>query len=263
MKRNKTTHFMTGMLIIFFTIIFIILTGRFMYIQATGEIDGVSLKEFAEQKRTSSYTIPAERGKIFDNNGMTLAYDMPIYRMYAIVRKEYSENSKDPKHVVDPEKTAKVLAPILDVDESTILKPIKSGIEKNKFQVEFGKVGNEVSQHVKEQIEKLDLPGINFEEHSKRYYPNGTFASHIIGFAREEEFEKDGQVTNEIKGIAGMEHEMDDLLQGKDGYISYQRDKYNKKLLNPNEVIKQPENGDNVYLTIDQKIQTLVEDVLT
>lgn len=263
MKRNKTTHFMTGMLIIFFTTIFIILTGRFMYIQATGEIDGVSLKEFAEQKRTSSYTIPAERGRIFDKNGMTLAYDMPIYRMYAIVRKEYSENSEDPKHVVDPEKTAKVLAPILDVDESTILKPIKSGIEKNKFQVEFGKVGNEVSQHVKEQIEKLDLPGINFEEHSKRYYPNGTFASHIIGFAREEEFEKDGQVTNEIKGIAGMEHEMDDLLEGKDGYISYQRDKYNKKLLNPNEVIKRPENGDNVYLTIDQKIQTLVEDVLT
>ncbi|WP_068672480.1 penicillin-binding protein [Oceanobacillus sp. Castelsardo] len=263
MRKNKTTHFMTGILIIFFSTIFIILAGRFMYIQATGEIDGVSLKEFAEQKRTSSYTLKAERGKIFDKNGMTLAYDMPVYRMYAIVREEYSENSDDPKHVVDPKKTAEILAPILDVDESTILKPIKSGIENDRFQVEFGKVGNEVSQHVKEQIEELDLPGINFAEHSRRYYPNGTFASHIIGFAREEEIEKDGQFINEIKGIAGMEHEMNDLLEGKDGYISYQRDKYNKKLLNPNEIIKQPENGDNVYLTIDQKIQTLVEDVLT
>ncbi|WP_156290431.1 penicillin-binding protein [Oceanobacillus salinisoli] len=263
MRKNKTTHFMSAILIVLFSVAFIVLTGRFMYIQATGEIDGVSLKEFADQKRTSSYTINAERGKIYDNNGMALAYDMPVYRLYAIVREEYSKNLDEPKHVVDPERTAQALAPILGVEESDILDPLLKGINQDRFQVEFGKAGNDISQQTKEQIENLNLPGINFEEHSQRYYPNGTFASHIIGFAREEEVEIDGELTSEIKGIAGMENEMNDLLKGEDGYISYQRDQYNKRLLKPNEIISEPENGDDVYLTIDQKIQTLVEDVLS
>ncbi|WP_085992477.1 penicillin-binding protein [Oceanobacillus senegalensis] len=263
MKKNKTTHFMSAILIILFATLFIVLAGRFMYIQATGEIDGVSLKEFAENKRTTSYTLSAERGKIYDNNGMTLAYDMPVYRLYAIVSETYSENLEEPKHVVDPEKTAEILAPILDVEKSAILDPILNGIENDRFQVEFGNVGKELSQQTKEKIEELELPGINFQEETLRYYPNGTFASHIIGFAREEEIEKDEEVVNEITGIAGIEKEMNDLLKGKAGYISYKRDQYNNKLLKPDEVIRKPEDGANVYLTIDQKIQTLVEDVLT
>lgn len=254
---------MSGILIVLFSIIFIVLAGRFIYIQATGEIDGVSLQAFADEKRTASYTMPSERGKIFDKNGMTLAYDMPVYKLYAIVDEKYSEKLENPKHVVDPEMTAEVLAPILDVDQDEILDRILNGIKNKRFQVEFGKVGNSISQHTKEQIEDLELPGINFEEHAERYYPNGTFASHIIGFAREEEVERDGEVINEIKGITGIENEMNELLKGEDGFISYQRDKYNRRLLKPNEIIQEPENGDNVYLTIDQKVQTLVEDVLT
>src|SRR5699024_10752990 len=88
-----------------------------------------------------------------------------------------------------------------------------------------------------------------------RYYPNGMFASHIIGFAQKED--------NAINGVTGIENEMNELLSGEDGYISYERDQYNAKLLNPNEVINQPENGGDVYLTIDQKIQTLLEDAMT
>ncbi|WP_407058251.1 hypothetical protein [Tigheibacillus jepli] len=60
-----------------------------------------------------------------------------------------------------------------------------------------------------------------------------------------------------------MEKQMDKLLHGKKGHISYERDNYNSKLLNPNEIITKPKDGDDVYLTIDQKIQTLLEDVMT
>ncbi|WP_067728299.1 penicillin-binding protein [Oceanobacillus damuensis] len=263
MKKNKTTHLMAGIYIIIFVAVFLVLTGRFMYIQATGEIDGVSLDEWAEQKRTSSYTLSAERGKIFDKNGMTLAYDRPTYRMYAILDEAYSDKSEEPLHVEDPQKTAETLAPLLDVEVSEILDPLKRGIENGRFQVEFGKIGKELSQQKKDEISELDIPGINFEEESIRYYPNGMFASHIIGFARETEIETDDGYKNEIIGIAGMENEMNDLLSGTDGFISYQRDRYNKKLLDPNEIIQLPEDGDDVYLTIDQKIQTLLEDVLS
>lgn len=263
MRKNRTTHFMAGILIIFFVAIFLILTGRFLYIQATGEINDVSLKEWAEKKRTSSYTLSAERGRIFDNNGMTLAYDRPTYRLYAIIDKAYSGESKEPKHVIDPQKAAEQLAPLLDLKASEISSELENGIEKGSFQVEFGKKGKELSQQKKEEIEALQIPGINFEKEALRYYPNGTFASHIIGFAREKEEEIDGVTHREITGITGMEKEMNELLSGKNGHISYQRDKYNKKLLNPNEIIKKPEDGDDVYLTIDQKIQTLLEDTLS
>lgn len=264
MKKNRTTHFMAGILIIIFVGAFLLLTGRFLYIQATGEINDVSLEKWAEQKRTSSYTMAAERGKIFDNNGMMLAYDRPTFRMYAILDEAYTGESEEPKHVVDPEKTAEELAPLLDVEKEELLESLKSGIEKDRFQVEFGNAGKELSQQKKDEIAAKNLPGIKFEEEALRYYPNGMFASQVIGFARDTEVEdENGNIVHEIKGIAGMEKVMDDILKGTDGQISYQRDKYNKKLLDPNEVVTKPQDGDDIYLTIDQKIQTLLEDAMT
>jgi penicillin-binding protein 2B len=165
--------------------------------------------------------------------------------------------------VVDAKETAEKLAPILDAETDELLNRLERGMEDDAFQVEFGNEGRELPQQKKEEIESLELPGINFEKESIRYYPNGMFASHIIGFARDAEMETEDGVKRGITGIVGMENEMEDLLSGKDGHISYERDKYNKKLLDPNEVITLPEDGDDVYLTIDQKIQTLLEDVLT
>lgn len=263
MKKNRTTHAMSGVFIIVFSLLFLLLAGRFMYIQATGEVAGVSLEQWAKEKRTTSYPLSSERGKIFDKNGMTLAYDMPVYRLYAIISEEYSKGMEEPLHVVDPAATAKALAPILDVDEKDILTPIENGLKNNKFQVEFGKIGKNLSQNKRDEILALNLPGIYFEEDSLRNYPNGTFASHIIGFAREMDVEKEGEVTKEIAGVTGIEREMNDILKGEDGYISYQRDRYNKKLLDADEIVKKPKDGHDVYLTIDQKIQTLLEDVLT
>ncbi|WP_404459174.1 penicillin-binding transpeptidase domain-containing protein [Oceanobacillus kapialis] len=264
MRKNSSTHFMAGILIILFVGAFLLLTGRFLYIQATGEVNDVSLEEWAEQKRTSSYTMSAERGKIFDSNGMTLAYDRPTFRMFAILDEAYTGESEEPKHVENPEKTAKTLAPLLDVDEKEILERLKNGIEKDLFQVEFGNAGKELSQQKKDEIAAKDLPGIKFEEEALRYYPNGMFASQVIGFARETEVEdEDGNTVREIKGIAGIENVRNDILKGIDGHVTYQRDKYNKKLLDPNEVVTKPQDGDDIYLTLDQKIQTLLEDAMT
>lgn len=256
---------MTGVLMVGFVCMFLILTGRFLYIQVTGEVNDVSLEEWAKEKRSSSYILDAERGTIFDNNGVTLAYDRRTYRMYAIVDETFTINSKDPKHVVDIEKTAQALAPIIEVEESYIRDRLASGIDDGRVQVEFGVAGRQLSIQTKEEIDALDLPGINFFEESIRYYPNGLFASHILGFARKEESEEDDEDerSENITGVIGIEKELDEVLRGESGYISYQRDYYKKKLLDPNEVIKQPVNGDNVYLTIDQKVQILLEDVMS
>lgn len=240
-----------------FLIFFLIISGRFIYIQVTGEVNDVSLEAWAKEKRETSVVLPAERGKIYDRNGMTLAYNRPTYRIYAIVDPEYSKSQKEPLHVVDPEETAEKLAPLLGIDEKEILERLQEGIEEGKFQVEFGKEGKNLSQQVMEEINELQLPGINFMEDSIRYYPNGMFASHIIGFASPDED------TGIVSGVTGLEKEKNKLLSGTDGFIRYHRDKYNKKLLESNEVVQPPEDGHDIYLTIDQKIQTILEDVLS
>lgn len=263
MKKNKNTHLVAGILMIFFIIIFLVITGRFLYIQISGEIDDVSLADWAKEKRMSTYYLNSERGKIIDSNGMILAHDRTKYKIYAVVAGNV-EDKKNYKHVEDIEGAAKSLAPLLEVEESFIFERLKKGLDDKKYQVEFGKAGKNLSKQTHDEIVDLNIPGILFEEESIRYYPNGEFASHILGFARVESIEKeDEEITEEIIGVTGIENEMNELLNGEDGYISYQRDRYNKKLLDPEEIVKKPVNGNDIYLTIDQKIQVLLEDVMS
>ncbi|UFU00936.1 penicillin-binding protein [Radiobacillus kanasensis] len=256
MKKNKTTHVMSSILLVVFSVLFLVLCGRFLYIQGTGEVSGVSLGTWADKQRTSTYEIEAKRGTIYDRNGMTLAYDRATYRLQAIVDESYSDNLEEPQHVTDPQQTAEKLAPLLNIEVEEMVKTMNEGIAEGQFQVEFGTKGRDLSQGTKEKIEALKLPGIQFQEESIRYYPNGQFASRVIGLAQKNEDSK-------ISGVTGIELEMDELLSGEKGKVSYQRDKYSTKLLDPKEVMDEPDNGDNVYLTIDQKIQTFLEDAMS
>src|SRR5690625_5329638 len=62
--------------------------------------------DLAEDVREASVTLPSERGKIYDTNGNVLAFNRPVYRIYAILDEKVSKNTKEPQHVVDPEQTA-------------------------------------------------------------------------------------------------------------------------------------------------------------
>ncbi|WP_407268078.1 penicillin-binding protein [Radiobacillus sp. PE A8.2] len=267
MRKNKTTHVMSAVFMIVFVIMFLVISGRFLYIQGTGEVAGVSLEDWAEQKRTNSYSLPANRGIIYDKNKMVLAQDQITYRVYAIVDEEYTVDKSKPKHVLDPQITAEKLSPILNMEVAKVKQSIQWGIDNKKFQVEFGSNGRDLSQTIKEEIDALELPGIQFETESKRYYPNGLFASHVIGLTQKKEVKVEGEsdTKEELKtiGITGIEQQLNDTLTGTDGAISYKRDKYNIKLLEPDEIMTEPKNGNDIYLTIDQKIQTLLEDALT
>src|SRR5699024_1960882 len=186
-----------------------------------------------------------------------LAYNQPAYRLYAILDADYSFNKDKPLHVVDPKDVAEKLAPHLEMDEKEIIQIIEKGQKENKFQVEFGQAGKNLSQQQMEEIKALQIPGIHFTEESIRYYPNGIFASHVIGFAQQSE--ENGL----LEGVTGIERAKNKLLTGEDGYIQYERDKYDKKLLQSKDVVKEPEDGHDIYLTIDQKVQTVLEDVLS
>ncbi|SFM00082.1 penicillin-binding protein 2B [Gracilibacillus orientalis] len=248
--KSKTTQIMPVIWIVIFTILFLVIVGRFLYIQVSGEVSGVSIQELADEKRTNNYNIPASRGTIYDRKGMALAQEHVVYRLYAVIDESHTAN-----YVKDVDKTAQKLAPILEMEESEVAERLNKGISNEKFQVEFGSNARELNQEQKEEIEALELPGINFIEEPIRFYPNGMFASHTIGLTDKQD--------DKIVGINGVEGFVNDLLTGKDGSISYQRDQFNMKLLDPKEVINEPDNGDDVYLTVDQKIQTLMEDALS
>jgi len=257
MPKNRSMNKMISFIMVIFLLGFVGITFRFLYIQVSGEVNNVSLQEWAKEIREVEMALPSERGKIFDAQGKLLAYNRPTYRIFAILDESASENSPTPRHVEDFDQTAKKLAPILEMEEGEIKEILEEGKKENKWQVEFGKQGKDLSKQKMEEINALQLPGINFMEDSLRYYSNGMFASHILGFTRP----KDD--TDEVQGVIGIENKYDELLKGEDGYIKYERDQYNIKLLNSNDIVKEPKNGKDLYLTINQKIQVLLEDVLS
>src|SRR5690625_6282071 len=160
---------------------------------------------------------------------MHLAQDISVYRLYAIVDEEFSTNpSVRLNHVADIEKTARELAETIELDQSENEDKMQTGVDKGQFQVEFGRAGNQLTREQKEKIESLNLPGVQFIEEAKRYYPNGIFASQVIGLAQTND-------DHELTGLTGIEAQLDPLLKGEKGSVSFQRDKYNTKLLDRSE----------------------------
>ena len=98
----------------------------------------------------------------------------------------------------DAQKTAEILSQYISMDEEEIYERL---ISKDKYQVEFGSAGRGVNYNLMSQIQEHNLPGITFVRDLKRYYPNGIFASHLIGFALKED-QKDGSVLT--KGKMGL-----------------------------------------------------------
>jgi penicillin-binding protein 2B len=238
-----------------FGLLFFILLFRYFTIQFTGEVGSQPLAAKAEQKYSRTGNLEAARGVIYDRNEVVISEDTTSYTLIAVLDKKMTTNPKKPNHVTDPEKTARELANIIDMEESEIY----SILTKDQFQVEFGKAGRDISHQTKKEIEALKLPGITFKRDSKRFYPNGIFASHLIGYADRVE-EEDG--TYNYVGMMGIEKTLNDELTGKDGKINYESDLWGYLLPNGEQKVSPAQNGNDVYLTIDQKIQTFLEDAM-
>ncbi|MCD8795674.1 penicillin-binding protein [Mammaliicoccus sciuri] len=248
-KKNKIG---AVLLVSFFGLLFFILAVRYSYLMISGHSAGEDLAYRASEKYLRQTVAEPERGKIYDRNGKVLAEDTDSYKLVAILDKKMSEGSYKPRHVKDKKKTAKALSKILDMDEDDILDKLKT---KNAFQVEFGQKGKDLTYKQKTQIEKLKLPGLTFETEKKRFYPNGNFASHLIGLA-----DKDPD-TNKLKGVSGAEKVFDSYLKGKTGKNSYKQDIWGMLVPNSEDSIK-AQNGDDVHLTLDSNIQVFVENAL-
>lgn len=255
-KKQPYINSGAAILFIIFSLLFFVLLCRFLFIQVTGEAAGQKLSALAQEKYNRNGTIPAVRGVIYDRNGEVVAEDTASYTLIAILDKKMTTDPKKPMHVKDPEKTAKELAKYIKMDESEIYRRLSI---KGRFQVEFGKAGKDITHDTKTKIEALKLPGITFIRDSKRFYPNGTFASHLVGYT---DSVKQKDNTFKYEGIMGVEKSYNDALTGKDGKIQYESDKWGYILPTGKEKVTPAKDGNDVYLTIDKKIQTFLEDAM-
>ncbi|WP_335870517.1 penicillin-binding protein [Bacillus sp. 2205SS5-2] len=256
MKRRVARKIGAGILFSIFGLLFFLLIVRFVTIQVTGEVEGRVLSAEAAEKYAKNRILESKRGTIYDQNGQVIAEESTSYKLIAVLDSSLTADIENPNHVTDPRKTAEILSQYIEMSETGIFARLT---KKGAKQVEFGAAGRDIPSFIKNELAEKNLPGISFIEESKRFYPNGTFASHLIGFVMSEEV--DGKMVT--SGKMGIESSLNDMLSGVDGKIQYDSDKWGYLLPNGEELMTPPQDGFDVHLTLENKIQTFLEDALS
>ena len=191
-----------------------------------------------QQVRTTEIT--ASRGAIYDTNGKILAMNASADTIF-ISPAEIVKNKEDPQLI------ARELSEILDVDYDKILAMTKN--TDRWYEVVKRKVEPEVSEKVRAFKKENNLTGVKIEPDTKRYYPYGNLAAHVIGFV--------GQDNN---GLYGLEQRYDSYLTGSAGRIIRATDNRGTDMLFVNyEDYYDETKGDDMNLTIDATIQYYLE----
>lgn len=212
-------------LVIYLFFLFALLIA-FAYISLSPRVFGDNLKQLAANRTTVSKELIAERGNVYDNTGNVLATNVTSYTLIAYLSESRTTDINDPKHVVDKELTAKKLSEVLNAPYDYLYERLSG----DRYQVEFGSYGSKLTELDKIAIEELELPGIDFVESTKRFYPNGQFASYIIGYAKE---------------YTRINMKLKEDFSLKDYYRNYY-DKYKKIKLNIADPSVVADNGDTI-----------------
>ena len=257
MKRKKKTRNnikYSKLVIILSLFLFGLMIFRVIELATSEKIDGVDLQELASKRTNKTEILKAKRGTIYSSDNEALALNVASYKLIAYLDEKRTEHEDDSQHVVDKERTAELLAPILELEKEEILKYLS---KENVYQTEFGSHGKGLSELKKQKIEELDLPGLDFVESYKRYYPKGQFLSYTLGYAKATSDEDDT-----ISGEMGIEKYYDKILKGKDGYVTYQKDLRGYKIADTNEIREEAIEGKDIYLTVDSNVQFFIEQAL-
>lgn len=250
-KENKVK--ISNLLLILALFLFLVITLRVSYIALSKEVDDINIQELASKRTTKTTILKANRGTIFDNSSNVLAQDVSSYTLIAYLDSTRTTDPDNPNHVVDKENTALVLSALLGMEYEMVLSYLN---KENVYQTEFGVKGRGLTELEKDTILAANLPGIDFIETTKRYYPYGQFLSYLIGYAKMDE---EGNIIGEM----GIEKSYNEELTGTNGKTVYQKDLQGYKIAGTKELTEEKVDGDNIYLTIDNNIQFFLEEAIT
>jgi len=190
-------------------------------------IDYGDLSHRAARQQQRTVEVAPRRGIIYDRNGHELAMTINVDSFFAV-----------PSEIEDPAKTARALARVLGEDPRVLL----ARLESNR---NFVWIARKQDSATSDRIRSLDLKGIYSQKESKRFYPKHELAAQVLGY-----------VGVDDEGLGGIEREFDSQLRGKPGRMLVSVDARQRSL---GRVEKQPEPGDSLVLTIDEKIQYIAE----
>ena len=243
-------------MIMFWVFIFmmIVVVAKLFHTQI---IRGSEYKELAAGQQTQDRRVDAKRGNIYDRNMKVLAKSascenvclnpkqiQSAEKKYLAAKEEALNRGEEYNKPDVIENIVEKLTTILGVDEEDL----RAGIAANN---KYKSVKTKVDKSVANEIRALNLPGVYFEKNTKRYYPYGDFASHIIGFTGDDGY-----------GLEGLENTLDDVLSGTAGRIQVVEDPNHNETPYKYENYIAPEDGKGVVLTIDEVLQHYVEKYL-
>ena len=189
---------------IFSLILIFGLFGRLIKLQVFNASDLQMKARLSQSSKTSSFR---KRRSIVDRNNRLIAYDKPLYKLWA--HPKYFNFPGDSIKEFAVLKKLKKLSPILDIKEEILLGKFNN--KKNGF-----KLLDQISEEKAEKIKNLKISGLDLFKYSQRYYPQGELYSNLVGF-----------VNDENKGVAGLELHLDNsievlnksnlIIRGKDG----------------------------------------------
>lgn len=251
-KQNIKIYKILYVLVFFLFVAFIL---RLSYLCLVDyKVGDKTISAFINNRNMEEEVIYPTRGDILDKNGNILAQSVSSYTVIAYLSEERSKDSDTLRHVVDIKKTAEALSPLINMS----VEDITNLLSKDAYQVELGPGGRNLSQLQMEKIQSLNLPGIDFIKNTKRYYPNGDFASYMLGYTVTKEEDGNDVITGEL----GIEEYYNETLTGKPGYVTYEKDRNGYKIANGREYIKPADDGDDIYLTIDNNIELFIENAV-
>ena len=224
--------------------LFVLVAGRLFFLQI---VNGPYLASLATKQQTTSETINSKRGNIYDSTGSSLAISETVDTISINPKKikgKTDEKTEELKKTI-----AKGLSEIFELNYEETLEKVNSSSSSVTIaqKVEENKV-NELKAWLKEN--KISA-GINIDEDSKRYYPYGTLAAQIIGACG-----------TDNQGMSGVEYSYDSILKGTSGEIVTSTDASQSEIPNSQISLIEAENGYNLTLTLDIKIQSIVEKYL-
>ena len=240
-------------------VLFAVFLVNFAVIIGSGSKFGTDLVKEAKKVHQITRTVPAKRGTIYDRNGVPIAEDATSYNVYAVIDKKYKSATGKILYVEDAQfnKVAEVFHKYLDMDEAYVKEQLS---QPNLTQVSFGAKGNGITyanmMAIKKDLKDASVEGIDFTTSPNRSYPNGQFASSFIGLAQLHENE-DG--SKSLLGTSGMESSLNSILAGKDGIITYEKDRLGNVVPGTEQVSQQTVDGKDVYTTISSTLQSFME----
>ncbi len=216
--------------LVVFGLLFAVIIGKLAELQL---LSAEEYRAVGESQRVESSTIPAERGVIYDRNGVELAMSRPASSVFV-----------DPELVVDPHATAAQVAPVLGL-------PIDEVEAKVRSEGRFAYLARKVPAEQVDRLRALGLAGVAFLEEPERYHPSGDLARSILG-----------SVDVDNAGLSGLESLYDHQLTGTPGELSLERNPEGRTIAVAEQDLVPAVRGDDLVLTLDRSVQYEVERIL-